>query len=361
MFLVLFNAEKKIFFMTKKSVEANNQRIVQAVQRIAKTAIEEDGRLSPASKKAAIGKTRGVAFYNSNGDIESNSGELPDEAATTTPDDSDSQTKERNYKKITDDLEEGDIADEFEGYDCTTGDKIQLDLAPMPGQEYKAPDGWSNANTPPLDDGYSAGYYWTSGSSSASTRYSTSTAVHSSKRSGINPPSHVYEWKGDRYLYENHGPGAGAGTSDLAWIDREEWRRNYGDDLYTGFQSYSVYKIDCGESNASYCNPSPEDLLLETEWPSDDITSLAVINGKFTASQYDPDAADGYKNNPPSRIEMCDGLGNRYEINALSNGNTMITKLQTDGSVDVLGQSLIINTSGVVKEKISNYTRDGLL
>jgi hypothetical protein len=60
-------------------------------------------------------------------------------------------------------------------------------------------------------------------------------------------------------------------------------------------------------------------------------------------------------------IEMCDGLGNRYELNALENGNTMITKLQADGSVDVLGQSVIVNTSGVVKEKVSNYTRDGLL
>lgn len=313
--------------MTKKSVEANNQRIVQAVRRIAKTAIEEDGRLSPANKKAAIGKTRGVAFYNSNGDIESNSGELPDEASTETPDDSDSQTKERNYKTITDDLEEGDKADEFEGYDCATGDKIQLDLAPMSGQEYQTPVGWDDANTPPdgafVDDGtWDQGHYY----------YLT-----------------------DRVLN---------GFNEVAPTKTEVCSANglsfngSGCERWNGFV-YSISKASCSGSSPedSMCDLSP----APESWPSDDITSLAVINGKFTASQYDPDAADGYKNNPPSRIEMCDGLGNRYEINALSNGNTMITKLQTDGSVDVLGQSLIINTNGVVKEKISNYTRDGLL
>ncbi len=339
--------------MTKKSVEANNQRIVQAVRRIAKTAIEEDGRLSPANKKAAIGKTRGVAFYNSNGDIESNSGELPDEATTTTPDDSDSQAKERNYKKITDDLEEGDKADEFEGYDCTTGDKIQLDLAPMPGQEYQAPAGWDSPNMPPADPEYEAGYYWVSGEGGGAVRFSTPMAVVKSEET---TPAGFDKWVGEWYLHHK--------SEGDYWYEGISWyRREYKISGSSGTLEDSIhaYKVSCGSSTESYCNPSPEDILLETEWPSDDITSLAVINGKFTASQYDPDAADGYKNNPPSRIEMCDGLGNRYEINALSNGNTMITKLQTDGSVDVLGQSLIINTSGVVKEKISNYTRDGLL
>jgi hypothetical protein len=353
--------------MTKKSVEANNQRIVQAVRRIARTAIEEDGRLSPANKKAAIGKTRGVAFYNSNGDIESNSGELPDEASTETPDDSGSQTKERNYKTITDDLEEGDKADEFEGYDCATGDKIQLDLAPMPGQEYQAPTGWDDANTPPVDPTYEAGIYWKYGSAaglpSFSTRSSAMSAGAENAEDGAPPvgaPDN-YKWSGDWVLVGDGGAGSGNGIN---WTNRFMYERDYywvPNPSYGGTYTYNILMIECGGSAASYCNPSPEDILLETEWPSDDITSLAVINGKFTASQYDPDAADGYKNNPPSRIEMCDGLGNRYEINALSNGNTMITKLQTDGSVDVLGQSLIINTSGVVKEKISNYTRDGLL
>lgn len=346
--------------MTKKSVEANNQRIVQAVRRIAKTAIEEDGRLSPANKKAAIGKTRGVAFYNSNGDIESNSGELPDEADTTTPDDSDSQTKERNYQTITDDLEEGDKADEFEGYDCTTGDKIQLDLAPMPGQEYQAPTGWDDANTPPVDSTYQPGYYWGNGAYYANPVYPTEGGAHAAGRSQVVIDG--FHWSGDWYLRGSGGPGGIA--NNRSWVSVDYYDRKMVNPAYPdsySIRSYNVFKFECGGSGADYCNPSPEDLLLETEWPSDDITSLAVINGKFTASQYDPDAADGYKNNPPSRIEMCDGLGNRYEINVLSNGNTMITKLQTDGSVDVLGQSLIINTSGVVKEKISNYTRDGLL
>jgi hypothetical protein len=348
--------------MTKKSVEANNQRIVQAVRRIAKTAIEEDGRLSPANKKAAIGKTRGVAFYNSNGDIESNSGELPDEASTETPDDSDSQTKERNYKTITDDLEEGDKADEFEGYDCATGDKIQLDLAPMPGQEYQSPIGWDDANTPPVDSTYEAGYFWALTSYSSATWYSTMSAALSVAKSNNEDLSAAWEWDGDWYIFSNSGAGS---SGAITYTDRFTYRRDIKSadpgNPTTLVREFVLFRAVCGASTGSYCNPSPEDILLETEWPSDDITSLAVISGKFTASQYDPDAADGYKNNPPSRIEMCDGLGNRYEINALSNGNTMITKLQTDGSVDVLGQSLIINTSGVVKEKISNYTRDGLL
>jgi hypothetical protein len=328
------------FSVTKKSVEANNQRIVQAVQRIAKTAIEEDGRLSAAAKKAAIGKTRGVGFYNSNGDIESSSGKLPDEAAVLTPNNDDSEAKTRNYKKITDDLEEGDKADEFEGYDCATGDKIQVDLAPMPGQEYQTPTGWQDANTPPVDPDYEPGVFWVL------------------SFSGLSHPASTPE--GSFELFMSANPN----RVSYGRVNKTSWRYKQSAELPDWMiDTYTVSSVSCdvAHDSESYCNPSPEDIFLETDWPSDDITSLAVIDGKFQANQYDPDAADGYKNNPPSRIEMCDGLGNRYELNALESGNTMITKLQADGSVDVLGQSVIVNTSGVVKEKVSNYTRDGLL
>lgn len=321
----------------EKPREGHSQRIVSAVRRIAKTVQQEDGRLGPSSPKPKIEGGTGVAFFNSNGEIESGTGGVPPDAETENPDkDGDgSRTKGRDGQLITDDFEEGDLADEFEAYDCTTGQKITLDLAPVPGEEFPVPDGWEGHDQPPggglEDDGtWEQGYYYSlyGGAWPAATMSGVAerlTAVVGTRRYFVSSATHLgFENLADNSIYHD---------------------------------TTVVYKAACGGSDASYCTVTPS----PTEWPSDQIADLVLKDGKFTASEYDPDADQVYKDNPPEQIEVCDGLGNRFQISATADGRAMITRLGANGSVDELGKSVVVGRDGRVADVISNKVRDGLL
>lgn len=308
--------------------------LVQAIRKIARTDPEIQTALGPAKQKASIPAVRGIAYRNLDGGISSGQGELPDDA-NTDPDAEDEKNGKPTLKSdadnapvINDDLQPGDQADKFKAYDCTTGDELALDLSPIPGQEYPAPDGWEDANEPPAgdfdDDGsWDDGHYYKLNNSQLN-------GYH-----GVSPTKSA--------LCSTQGLGFN-GTHCVAW---------------NGFE-YSIGKLECGAGanpDGAMCGLTP----APSEWPSNNKTELALINGQFTASQYDPDAAQTYKDNPPSQLEVCDGNGNRYQVSTAINNSTMLTKLNGDSSVPDDGESVLIDQSGTVTSRVANLFRNNYL
>ena len=324
----------------QKPAESTSQRIVKAVRKIAKTAQEEDGRLGIATPKAAIDKTRGVAFYNANGDMDSTDGDIPADAKKDNDSDDDSTTKDGESTLITDDLQQGDDAGEFKAYDCTTGQELNIDLAPIPGQEYPTPDGWDGYDQAPVDPSYVEGKWYSFPSHSSNKAPTIDLSIQL-----------INEWgaaNGSSYYYD--------------YLDNGIIARYYLDGTYAGQSAGTVGSCTGSDEGEWYCNPTPQQTqILGAEWPDDGRADLALINGQFAASQYDGDAPAAYKDNPPSEIEICDGLGNRYSITALEDGKSMITKVDFGGNVDPDGHSVIIGDDGVVADRIGNAVRNSYL
>lgn len=349
--------------------------LVQAIRKIARTDPEIQTALGPAKQKASIPAVRGIAYRNLDSGISSGQGELPDDANTEQNEEDKKQGQPTlksdadNAPAINDDLQPGDQADKFKAYDCTTGDEIALDLSPIPGQEYPAPDGWESANVPPVDPTYEEGYFWASSTNVGASRFVSKASAKAAlfparEEYYVSPAQAPYvEWLGAWSLHASYGSKSEWG---IFYPAGEVWRRYYKDIRYTppvgtGYADASIWKGACAGGGEGYCNPAPEDLLLETSWPSNSKTELALINGQFTASQYDPDAAQAYKDNPPSQLEVCDGNGNRYQVSAAINNSTMLTKLNVDSSVPDDGESVLIDQSGTVTNRVANLFRNNYL
>lgn len=333
--------------------------VVEAIRKIARTDPKIKTALDAAAQRAPIPAVRGIAYLNSDGGISSSQGNLPDDADTTgEEEESGTPTLKRDsdIPVINDDLQPGDQADIFKGFDCATGEEITLDLSPIPGQEYPAPDGWEDANSPPIDPTYVQGRYWRystySGGKFPTERQALNAYIPTAEAGThpINSPS-VYSWDGDWYHYDSYS-------------NIHAWKRTYShksNPNYGGAVLAQILRYGCGDSTESYCNPAPEDLLLETEWPSNSTTELALIDGKFQASEYDPDAADIYKNNAPSSIEVCDGDGNRYRLENGINNSIVLTGINNDGSIPDDGETVVIDQSGRVTNRVHNIFRDNYL
>ncbi|SEQ49392.1 hypothetical protein SAMN03080615_01677 [Amphritea atlantica] len=311
-----------------KTAESTRQRLVQSIRRIAKTEFEENQRLGPAAPKARIGKTRGAAYLNANGEIATGD-DVPDDAPIDSADkasdaaQNDSGTvKKKNYQSISDadNAQVGDTFDQFKGVDCTTGEAVKIDLTPLDGNEYVPPDGWADADSPPVPDDYIEGEYW---------------------RTGL--------WFGSYY----YGATAGEACSLIGGT----YDASSGQCAGTEYGYHSVDHYPCGSSTAPYCTISP----VPTSWPSDNTTDLVLKNGAFQAHPMDPDAAEAFKTSPPAEVEICDGQGNRYSVTALEGGGAMVTKLDGNGDPVADGRSLVIDKAGVVKQRIMNSWRDSYL
>lgn len=332
-----------------KTAESTRQRAVEAIRKIAKTVVEEDRRLGPAAPKARIGKTRGAAYFNANGEIATGD-EVPDDAPTDSADKGSdaaaatgdgSVVKEKKYQSISDadNAQVGDTFDQFEGIDCTTGNAIQLDLTPQEGIEYVPPDGWEDADTPPVDPDYVPGYYW---------QY-VSLGLMGSVPQDI----------ADAYIANRDAAGAPSYhyvPLSLIQLTAASYKLSFS--KYQGasvlWSSYVIFRrYSCNGSTVGYC-ASP----VATEWPTDNTTSLILKNGKLQAHSMDPDAAAAFKTNPPAEIEICDGQGNRYSVTATDDGGALVTKRDGAGDPVSGGRSLVIDKNGTVTKKVLNSNRD---
>lgn len=327
-----------------KTAESTRQRAVEAIRKIAKAEIDENQRLGPAEPKARIGKARGAAYFNANGEIVAGD-DVPDDAPTDSADsetdtpttDDEGVVKAKNYQSISgaDNAQVGDTFDQFEGFDCTTGDAIQLDLTPQEGIEYVPPDGWDDADTPPPDEYYSEGYYWAGNGWNGHSPSEVAAKYNSAVGGGL------------RFTYENNF------VNNV--VIRSYWIANNN---YNGL--FSATRYSCGGDASDYCVPL-ENSSRVTEWPSNNTADLILQNGTFQAHSMDPDAAATYKTNPPAEVEICDGQGNRYSVTAMDGGGALVTKRDGNGDPVSGGRSLVIDKNGTVAKKVLNGNRDWYL
>jgi hypothetical protein len=182
-----------------------------------------------------------------------------------------------------------DISDNLSGVvDCATGQPICFE-----GSDWIPPEGWEDAQRPPIDPTYVEGQYW---------------------RLSI---------EGSVTLVQTCGQARAAA---IAYLGACEFNTAQPDCPNTIGVAFSIHRELCpgGGTTTSpracaddfdpICDEPPP---LADAWPSDDCINLAVKGGKFVASKYDPDVSSGNGwLKGKEEVELCDEFGNSFTVRA---------------------------------------------
>ncbi len=306
------------------------------------------GDIPSHKQKDKIPGRRGIVYFNADGSSSSTTGNPPSEDedgnktdGTTQPDDGsgssnggnttgdagitdpypiDDATENGSGIYDVDNLTLGDVVKGVSGLvDCATGDPVDVRF----DGQFTAPEGWDDPSAPPEDPEYEAGYYWVSGEGFYAAKFATPMGV---VRSEETIPAGFDEWDGDWYLH--HKSPADYWYDGISWY-RRKYKINGSSETLEA--SIHAYKVSCGSSIESYCNPTPDDILL-TEWPSDKPMQLSynAETGKYETNPYDSNVTTAYAQ-PVSSFSLCN-----------SNGETIKSFPQANG-----GQALMNQTTGV--------------
>jgi len=252
---------------------------------------------NPPSEDEEGNKTDGTTQPD-DGSGSSNGGNTTGDAGITDPYPVDDPTQTGSGIFSVDNLTLGDLVKGLTGLqDCATGNPVEVRF----DGQFTAPDGWDDPNTPPVDPEYVPGFFW-SVYNYESIREATPVAAWENWAAGNNA---TLTRRVDNTFYYTQ-PG---------W-----WE-----------QSLTVFGIACGGSTESYCNPSPEDILL-TEWPSDKPMQLSynAETGKYETNPYDSNVTTAYAQ-PVNSFTLCNDNGDPIKSYAQANG----------------GQALMNETTGV--------------
>jgi len=181
--------------------------------------------------------------------------------------------------------------------DCDTGEPVCLE-----GSDWIPPDGWDSPTTPPIDPSYLEGemcYYASPNETYGKTKsealpsgfqmggYNVSTGENFDMCRGLSPTD---------CGSENHNVTCGG--------------------CFAGGELYNFMLVICPQD---YEEKPMEEYLLDS-WPEDGCINLALKNGKWVASKYDPDVSNGgaggsspYLKGKGS-VSLCDGNGNQVDI-----------------------------------------------
>lgn len=220
-----------------------------------------------------------------------------------------------------DDLRLGDQLKGLSGlYDCATGDPVSVRF----DGQFTAPDGWDDADSPPVDPTYDEGYYWAVSLNSpfAGGVGSTPSSAASSLASSSSNYSYISSSRQSETQY----------IAEFGYYNPE-----YKWDIIS-----FVYRYPCGSSTASYCTTTP----YATAWPSDKPMQLSydADTGKYMTNQYDSNVTPEYSQ-PVSQFSLCN-----------SNGDPIKSYITADG-----GQAIYNEATGIAvfKDKDGNVTTIG--
>lgn len=296
------------------------------------------GGIGSQPAKQPIQGGRGIAYFNADGTIGSESGT---KGETTPPEDAadgnavtdgDGNTGDDiTHEPVSDsgvvpveDLFNGNmgIGDNFTGVnglqDCSTGQEYEV----RGDGQFNAPEGWEDANTPPIDPTYTEGEYW------GCAGYKAATAQGACQ----------LWYEGDSW----------EGTSDSVFFDGSNCVLTDAPQIYQ-----PATQIDCGGSGQSYCNPTPEDIYLEDEWPAEMPAQITWDSDKsaFISSQFDGKVGSEYKANNSGQITLCDSSGNQYTVVPSKDGGLVFT--------DVTNNIFIVrNSAGKITAAGTGSNRD---
>jgi hypothetical protein len=226
--------------------------------------------------------------------------------------------------------------------DCSTGDtlNIRVDGLYVPIDQVDNSEGnpispaWPDPTTPPDVLGYEDGFYW-SITLVAPIVYMVYPYDYTSiggvlitvwgpRVSGGDAPGGVYEV----------GPSNFRRFFGVEHDGTDYWVQYQAGTTSTGpwgspINSFKIFRNICPGPLPEYC---PGVAPKETMWPEDETISLTKIDGKFQASQYDPDATPEYAGQDSSTINFCMDGGRTGRIEMGKNGGTILYETDMSGN-----------------------------
>lgn len=308
------------------------------------------GGIGPQTPKQPIVGGRGIAYFNADGSIGSDSGTKgetiqPEDAvdgnATT---DGDGNTGDDiTHEPVGDegivpvtDLFDGTlgIGDSFTGVngleDCATGQEYEV----RGDGQLKFPDGWADAHTPPVDETYQEGKWWAFPNSGVNRAPTIDLSIQLINEYNVEQGINEY------YVYPYFGGPIK--------------RYRTSDDVYLGQSAGTSGSCTGGHAEAWYCNPTPEQIAeygaeFPEEWPAQ--LTWDVESSAFIASKYDGNVASEYKSNNAGQVTLCDSSGNQYTVVPSKDGGLVFT--------DVTNNIFIVrNSAGKITAAGTGSNRD---
>ena len=310
---------------------AEDIRLIAGVNNLA-------GGIGAQTPKQPIKGGRGVAYFNADGSIGSDSGT---KGETIQPEDAvgenETNTEDSNTgdditnEPVSDqgivpaeDLFNGNmgIGDSFTGVngleDCATGQEYEV----RGDGQFRAPEGWEDANTPPV---YIEGYKWAPGTGPSGCKYgsiSSSTAMDTANA-------------GEPYasaaaaVSAMSSSGLSAGT-DASFPGQAITNENFF--LYSvcddEWDTYGYTFSHDGSASAWGFALNKYDINFSPDsWPSDNDAQLTwdSESSSFIASQYDENVDSKYKTNNAGEVHLCDSSGNQYSVVPSKDGGLVFT------------------------------------
>lgn len=186
--------------------------------------------------------------------------------------------------------------------DCNTGQCINFHL----DGNFPAPDGWPDADSPPVQEGYEAGYYW------------KTQAMGSSVGIGQTPLLALYDRTTDiraGLSQEYFGEDTVKFTCDNA----PATCISYGGG---GLSGAEVYRLSCeGETDPEIVAVCEADPPLEEAWPEDGCYDLALQDGALVTNDYDSEAPSDAGG---SKVNVCFGDGRTGSVEITANGGVIV-------------------------------------
>jgi hypothetical protein len=314
------------------------------------------GGIGAQTPKQPIVGGRGIAYFNADGSIGSDSGT---KGETTQPEDAadgnavtdgDGNTGDDiTHEPVGDegivpvtDLFDGTlgIGDSFTGVngleDCATGQEYEV----RGDGQFNAPEGWEDANTPPINNSYDAGYYWNGGVASSTSKPTAEEIFY------------IYQASAQSIGRDLEIVGQDPDSLDPS-LDQFILRQfNPATNGTTGWGSITQYECNAGHAGQAYCNPVAGD-LGPTEWPASTPAQIAwdSESSSFITSQYDGNVASQYKSNNAGQVSLCDSSGNQFTVVPSKDGGLVFT--------DVTKNIFIVrNSHGKITAAGSGSNRD---
>lgn len=221
--------------------------------------------------------------------------------------------------------------------DCESGTPFNLQL----DGNFPVPEGWEDAETPPTDDSWYPGIYFSpynncceAAAAAGSYRvdsFNQAAAVAESAAMGECWDNSFYtEFLGFTSGWERkNNLGIEPPPSGTYWQRSYQWKTIFDG---TGNFAATIYAFSCSGSDLTdvcgnqYCSTvGPTD----TAWPEDGTFELANKDGNLVTSKFDADAPAPYSS---SGKDFCFGDGRTGKILVTADGGTMIYETNAEGA-----------------------------
>ncbi len=304
---------------------ANERRTQEDLRKIVGVDGLESGLLAPEEKKSISG-VRGIVYFDSSGNTQStsgkpglttqpggdeseggtdgnqsgggvpggsNGGNTADDSEIEPPYPVDETAVEGDGVFSVDDLRLGDSVNALSGLtDCATGEPVDVRF----DGNFTAPDGWDDANTPPIDDDYIPGSYWGLPTTNpAQYRAASPTGVASALSATF----------ADRTYFVT------------GFLDGDFWLGAHFDSSPSVDKVQIIITYECLSSVDAYCTVLPQ----ATQWPAEKPMQLSYNSetAQFETNPFDGNVSPEYKV-PNSSFSLCNDAGDNIKLFLTADG-----------------------------------------